>query len=146
MTTLTFVLPLSFTTPPLSLNKHMHYMQRAKIVRELRHEVVVRLGSQQVPRPAAHVSAQFHWRPKHNRVRDTDNLAPTIKPLIDALTPETPARVRGKRLMQAIPGYGLVPDDAPQYVTRPEAVIHPASSTSPRCWMELTITYEETEQ
>lgn len=143
MTTIRTTVPLSFTKPPLSLNRHVHHMQRAKIVRELRHEVVTRLRSKRLPRPAEHVVVQFHYRPRDNRTRDTDNLVTTIKPLVDALTPETPARVRGKRMMQAVPGYGLVPDDHARYVTRPEPIIHPASRTNPRCWLELTITYKE---
>lgn len=142
MTTTTVTVPLSFTKPPLSLNDRMHHMKRAKIVRDLRHEVVTRLRQQRVPRPARHVVAQFHYRPRDNRKRDTDNLIATIKPLVDALTPETPARVRGRRMTQAVPGYGLVPDDHAEFVTRPEAVIH-NGSPNPACWLTLTITYDE---
>ena len=143
MTTLEVTVPLSFTKPPLSLNDRGHWAKRAAIVRDLRHEVVTRLRHKKVPRPAAHVVVQFHYRPRQNRTRDTDNLIATIKPLVDALTPPTPARRHGKKILPPVPGYGLVPDDTPEFVTRPEAVIHQASP-NPACWLTLNITYKET--
>lgn len=137
------VVPLSFDKPPLSLNDRKQWYQKAPIVRALREEVVMRLRSKRIRRPAEHVVVEFHYRPRDNRTRDTDNLIATIKPLVDALTPGRPAGLKGKKVVPAVPGYGLVPDDDSRYVTRPEAVIHPASGT-PSCWLELTITYQET--
>lgn len=136
------IVPLSMDKPPLSLNTYTHHMKRARIVRQLREEVVTRLRLLKVRKPADHVAVQFHYRPRDNRVRDTDNLAPTIKPLTDALGPGRKAQVRGKKIIQPVPGYGLVPDDAPLYMSRPEPVIHRADGP-PACWLELTITYKE---
>lgn len=135
-------IPLTFDKPPLSLNDHrMHYMQRARIVRQLREEVVTVLRLRRVAKPARHVEVTFHYRPRDNRARDTDNLIATVKPLVDALGPGRPASMSRKgKITQPVPGYGLVPDDTPEYVTRPEAVIHPASP-NPACWLTLNITY-----
>ena len=137
---------LSFTKPPLSLNDRMHYMQRARIVRQIREEVVTLLRMHRIRKDAEHVVVHFHYRPRDSRIRDTDNLVATVKPIVDALTPGRPASIgRGGKIVQPIPGYGLVPDDTPEYITRPEPVIHPASP-NPACWVTLTITYKETEQ
>lgn len=137
-------LPLSFAKPPLSLNDHrMHYMQKARIVRQLREEVVMLLRLHRIARPARHVEVTFHYRPRDNRARDTDNLIATIKPLVDALGPGRPAKMGRKgKIIQPVAGYGLVPDDTPQYVTRPEPVIH-RSDGPPACWLDLKITYKE---
>lgn len=137
-------IPLTFDKPPLSLNDHrMHHMQRARIVRQLREEVVMRLRSKRVAKPARHVVVTFHYRPRQNRTRDTDNLIATIKPLVDALGPGRPAQMtRAGKMTKPVPGYGLVPDDTPEFVTRPEPVIHRADKTTgPACWLALTITY-----
>ena len=147
MTRLQVTVPLAFTKPPLSLNDHrMHHMQRARIVRQLREEVVMMLRLRRVPKPAQHVKVTFHYRPRDNRARDTDNLIATVKPLVDALGPGRPARMSRKgKITQPVPGYGLVPDDTPEFVTRPEPVIHRADKTKgPACWLALTITYKET--
>lgn len=137
-------LPLSFDKPPLSLNDHrMHHMQRARIVRQLREEVVMLLRLHRVARSARHVEVTFHYRPRDNRARDTDNLIATVKPLVDALAPGRPAKMGRKgKIVQPVAGYGLVPDDTPQYVTRPEPVIHRADGP-PACWLDLAITYKE---
>ena len=144
MTTLRVTVPLSFTKPPLSLNDHrMHHMQRARIVRQLREEVVMMLRLRRVAKPARHVEVTFHYRPRDNRVRDPMNLVATSKPLVDALTPGRPASItRGGKVRQPVPGYGLVPDDNPEFVDDQRPVIHRADKTKgPACWLALTITY-----
>lgn len=141
------VVPLSFTKPPLSLNDHrMHWAQKSRIVRQLREEVVMRMRLKRVRKGAEHVEVTFHYRPRDRRVRDTDNLIATIKPLVDALGPGRPPQMtRSGRHTQPVAGYGLVPDDNPRYVTRPEAVIHaPDKNKGPACWLSLRITYPDT--
>lgn len=138
--------PLSMTKPPLSLNTYTHHMQRARIVRQLREEVVTRLRMLKVRKPADHVAVRFHYRPRDNRVRDPMNLVATSKPLVDALTPGRPAKIgRNGKITQPVPGYGLVPDDNPEFVDDQRPVIHrPDKTKGPACWLELTITYKET--
>jgi len=60
----------------------------------------------QVPALGA-CSVQLHFRPPRPRRWDTDNLVPTLKPVVDAL-------VRS----------GVLPEDTPRFVRRPEPVIH----------------------
>lgn len=135
--------PLSFDRPPLSLNDRIHHMQRARITRQLREEVVTKLRLKRIARPAQHVEVTFHYRPRDNRARDTDNLISTVKPLVDALGPGREAQIRRGKITQPVPGYGLIPDDTPAYVTRPEPIIHRADKAlGPACWLSLHITYD----
>jgi len=138
-------IPLTFNKPPLSMNDRMHYMKRARIVRQIREEVTVRLRAKRVAKPAKHVTVEFHYRPRDNRTRDPLNLAPTQKACVDAIGPGTPARVRGRKVAPPVPGYGLVPGDDPRYLQDTVPTIHPANK-NPACWLRLIITYPEEDQ
>lgn len=78
-------------------------------------------------------------------VRDTRNLEPTIKAVIDGLGPQRVRTVQGVRHVS--PGYGLVPDDSDRYVVMGETVIGPKLATLPRMHPGLlTITITELEE
>lgn len=130
----TVTIPLTFTRPPLSLNKQWHWAKQSKLKRSIREEVFLRCMSQKIRRPAKFVTVEFHWRPAENRRRDTDNIQPTVKSCCDALGPRSGDS----------PGYGLVPDDTPEFMARPEPTIHPpAGAGKASCWLVLHIEYEE---
>lgn len=128
-------IPLSFTRPPLSLNQRDHWAKNAKAKREIRDEVFYRCMAAKIRRPARHVTVEFHWRPADRRRRDTDNVQPTVKSCCDALGPRSGTSA----------GYGLVPDDTPEFMARPEPIIHePQGRANAACWLVLHIDYEET--
>ncbi|MBW8171809.1 hypothetical protein K0651_01935 [Ornithinimicrobium sp. Arc0846-15] len=72
-------------------------------------------------------TVQLHFEPATTRRRDTDNLVATLKPICDAIVLE-----------------GIVPDDTPVFMSKPEPIIHPPSPrprTYPRrplFWIEIT--------
>lgn len=127
----TIVLP--WTAPPLSMNDRGMTrgaaMAKATKVRLIRDDVYWLLRSAQLPK-ARHVTVQLHYRPRDARRRDTDNLTATLKPICDAIAAGT----------ERDPGYGMVPDDTPEYMAKPEPIIHPAEKGKPgTMWLVLTI-------
>lgn len=127
-----YVLPLGFTSPPLSLNdrgRGKGYIRaRARKIREVRTAVFVR-GRQLKMTPAPHVHVQLYYVPRDRRARDADNLVATLKPAIDALTAK--GRDRGS------PALGVVPDDTPEYVSwSPPRILEP-DEHGPRLWLEV---------
>ncbi|MFD2419758.1 hypothetical protein [Amycolatopsis pigmentata] len=69
-----------------------------------------------------HVNVRLHFATGDSRGRDQANLAATLTPCLDGL-------VRA----------GVIPDSAPQHVTRWSAEIHPGSGPR-RLWLEITPT------
>lgn len=127
------ILELPWTAPPLSLNdsgqtrgaRMAHARKRA----EVRGTVHRLARAAKLPRGLDHVTVQLHYRPRDNRRRDTDNLAATAKPAYDALAAGTVKH----------PGYGMVPDDIPLHMAKPEPEIHEAERGKPGAlWLEIT--------
>ncbi len=119
---MTYVLPMGWLSPPLSLNRASHWSETRRKSNVIRHEVLVRARAAQLPKTTGRVTVTLHWCPAVNRRRDLDNVFPTLKPCIDALVI-----------------YGMVPDDTHDYVT-PQVRIHEASKTIPetsRVWLEV---------
>ncbi|WP_280273394.1 hypothetical protein [Nocardia wallacei] len=138
------VLPLPYTKPPLSLNdsgaSRGAALARSRKRKQLRTDVCRLAALAYLPRGVDHVTVQLHYRPRDNRVRDTDNLIATAKPIYDALTKGRPARIspRTRRPVPAQIGYGMVPDDTPRWMTKPEPIIHAAQPGQPgSLWVEL---------
>ncbi|MCD2263658.1 hypothetical protein K3888_13210 [Dietzia aurantiaca] len=127
MRTVSMLLP--YTKPPLSLNDRGHHMDRARVVADVRRSVFLIARSHNLPTGLEHVTVQLHYRPRDNRRRDTDNLTATLKPACDALAAGTKKH----------PGYGLVPDDTPTYMAKPEPIIHPAEKgRAGQLWLDIT--------
>ncbi|SUA72616.1 Uncharacterised protein [Nocardia otitidiscaviarum] len=138
------ILELPWTAPPLTLNQRRAtrgaMFAHARKVAEVRAKVLALAESAELPRDLRHVTVQLHYRPRDNRRRDTDNLVATLKPACDALTVGRPARISRKGTpIPALLGYGLVPDDVPAYMSKPEPIIHPAERGQPGAlWLEIT--------
>lgn len=116
-----FIVPLSFDKPPLNLNQRMHWTQRAKITKAVRHEVMVRCRAARIPK-AKHVTVQLVYRPRDRRRRDASNLTATHKPIMDGIVDA-----------------GIIPDDTPAYVTEHMPRIEPPVKGEPaKCWVEIT--------
>lgn len=113
-------LTLPWSKPPLSLNdsapasRGAVYAQAGKR-REVRD--VVRLIARQVrmPEGAAYLWVQLNYRVPDRRRRDTDNTVALLKPICDMLAAGT----------KKVPGVGLVPDDTPRYMGKPEPILWP---------------------
>ncbi|WP_063710918.1 hypothetical protein [Nocardia niigatensis] len=132
------ILKLPWTAPPLSLNdrgrtpgaRYAH----ARRVAEVRATVHRLARAAQLPRGLDRVTVLLHYRPRDNRRRDTDNLVATLKPACDALAAGT----------RAHPGYGMVPDDIPRHMAKPEPIIHEAERGK-RGALWLEVSWEEHE-
>lgn len=127
----TIQVPLPWTAPPLSLNDRGHWRAKAVKTAMVRDTVMVLARKHRLPHDCGHVTVQLHYRPRDRRRRDTDNLVATLKPICDALAAGTTKH----------PGYGMVPDDTPHWMAKPEPIIHPAEpGQGGALWLTLTIT------
>ena len=115
------IIELSFGRPPLNLNQRMHWAQKAELTRDIRQETCLKarpFKQQFAPGP---ITVSFHWQPKDNRRRDSDNPIATAKVCFDAIVDA-----------------GLVPDDTPEHMVKLMPIIHPAIKGEPaRCWLEI---------
>lgn len=126
--TTTKLLPLPQHTPPLTANQRLHWAQKARITKQLRHTTHILAKTKKLP-TGTYATITLHYVPATNRRRDRHNLWPTVKAAVDGLI-----------------DYGLVPDDDHTHVSTPEPVIHPAdrSPRETRLWLEITIDQEGT--
>ena len=53
-----YTIPLTFTKPPLNMNQRMHWAQKAKITKAIRHEAMVRCRAARI-RKANHITVQL---------------------------------------------------------------------------------------
>ena len=114
---MTLTIPLPWTQPPLTANQRLHWAAKARLTREVRQTAMVLARHHKAPR-ADRVIITLHWRPKVGRKRDTINLAPLHKALVDGLIDA-----------------GVAEDDTHEHVSTPEAVILPPGE--PALWLEL---------
>ncbi|APT93752.1 hypothetical protein CPHO_08445 [Corynebacterium phocae] len=123
---------LPWTKPPLSMNdrgasRGATYAKAQKI-NEIQHIISLLARRVTMPPNHAYLIVQLNYRPRDNRRRDTDNLIATAKPIYDALAGGS----------TKIPGLGIVPDDTPQYMGKPEPIIWPAKKGQPPVmWLDL---------
>ena len=110
-----WLLLLPFQKPPLSLNNRMHHMAKARHTAAVRQTTMWAAAQHRLPQGLGKVRVEFYYVPDRIRVRDTDNLVATLKPIYDALAGGSRNRA----------GWGLVPDDSPEFMEKPEAVILP---------------------
>ncbi|MFD3594319.1 hypothetical protein ACFWU5_16470 [Nocardia sp. NPDC058640] len=109
-------------------------MAKAAKIREIRQTMVALAIHHNLPRGLRYVTVCLHYQPRDRRRRDTDNLTSTAKPLYDGLAAGTKKFV----------GYGLVPDDTPEFMAKNEPVIHPpVKGEGGRMWLEITYNTEE---
>lgn len=114
---------LPWTKPPMSLNDRTHWAVKAQTTREIHHVIHLVASSAKLPRGAKYAVVQLHYAPRDNRRRDTDNLVATGKPIFDALVI-----------------YGLVSDDTPEFMGKPEPIIHPKSDTGQgQMWITIEV-------
>lgn len=112
-----WVLRLTHTRPPLSLNGRQHWAVKRRITAELRAEACLLARSARIPALAG-IDVELHYVPRLARRRDRDNLVATLKPILDGLVDA-----------------GIVPDDAPQYVAWSPPAIDPPDQSDPRLYV-----------
>lgn len=116
-----YTLWLPYALPPLTANQRLHWAAKARITADVRRTAMLLARAARLPRDCEHVTVALHYTPRDRRRRDPSNLMPTQKALIDGLAAGT----------RRHPGYGLVPDDTPDYVTETIPTIDPPSREAP---------------
>ena len=120
---ITHTLHLPWVKPPLSLNRRGHWATRSRQTRAVREAIRWIAASAKLPKGVGYATVQLHYLPADNRRRDTDNLVATLKPLCDGLV-----------------DYGLVPDDTPEFMAKPEPIIHTKRARKPgRMWLTIDV-------
>ncbi|PRQ10612.1 hypothetical protein C1Y63_10480 [Corynebacterium sp. 13CS0277] len=115
-------LPLPWMRPPLTLNQRLHWAKKAQLTKGVRGNAYWRAAHHQLPKGVGYARVQLHYRPRDRRRRDTDNLVPTLKALADGLV-----------------DYGLVADDTPEFMDKPQPIIEPPAPKQPGCmWLVVT--------
>ncbi len=112
--TRTWTIPLGWSRPPLSDNDRLHHMALHRLKARIRRSVAWRIGAARVPE-LDRCAVWLVYVPRDSRRRDTDNL-------------NLPRKVAADAVVDA----GVVPDDTPQYMSKPECEIWPADPRNPR--------------
>lgn len=100
----------------LTANRELHYRRRSEVVASIRAGVVGACLRGNLPKGVTPVrlSAVAQYTSPRAPVRDRLNLAPTIKAVVDGLTPRAVKVRNGRSVISA--GYGLLPDDSDRHV------------------------------
>ncbi|WP_323373333.1 RusA family crossover junction endodeoxyribonuclease [Corynebacterium antarcticum] len=105
------------------MNDRSHWATKARTTKKIREQVMWLARAAHLPRGVNHATVHLHYLPRDNRRRDTDNLIATLKPICDALATD----------------HGLVPDDTPHYMAKPEPTIHTHQpGQQPAMWIQIT--------
>lgn len=118
-----FVLNFDWTRPPLTANQRLHWRTKATLTRDIR--LTAALLARRIP-DLGRCEVQLIWYVTDRRIRDVDNLLPTLKACCDGLVDA-----------------GVARDDRPEYMVKrmPEIVLLPKTG---RAHMTLTITIADT--
>lgn len=115
----TWTIRLPYTKPPLAMNDRMHWAKKAAITREVRSTTAVLAQVLHIP-ACERIHVTLHYVPRDARRRDNEGLVATQKPCIDALVDA-----------------GIVPDDAPEYVTWSPPVIDEPDRNEPHLYLVI---------
>ena len=110
---------LPYQRPPLSMNDRKHWAAKARVTKAVRRDVGWLLRAARIPRQD-HVTVQLGYTPRDARARDTDNLVATLKPICDAVV-----------------DVGIVPDDVPAWMAKPEPIIISPDRSNPHLWLVI---------
>lgn len=118
------VMKLPWTRPPLSLNdsgaSEGAMYAKARTIKEIRETVAWLAKAAKLPTDVPHAVVEVHYRPADRGRRDADNVVLSSKAIFDGLVDS-----------------GLVPDDIPELMSKPEVVLH--KSGKPGMWLEITV-------
>lgn len=91
---------LPYRRPPLSLNQKLHHMAEYRLKQRLKADTQLVVRAARVPSMKA-VTAELVWFKGDNRRADADNIAPTLKPVLDGMV-----------------AAGVIPEDNANHVLR----------------------------
>jgi crossover junction endodeoxyribonuclease RusA len=114
----TWTITISAPCAWLTANSRMHRMAEAKLIKQWRLASCLAARWAKLPTGLGRVriDAVAHFRGRAP-VRDTDNLRPTLKAVVDGLGPQRITK-RG-----VVPGHGLIADDDDGHLDGPHLVI-----------------------
>lgn len=115
-----WTLRLPYLAPPLTLNQRFPWQKRYRVSEQIKSDVGWLLKAEHVA-AIDHASIELIWTPRTVNRRDSDNVEPTRKAAIDAIVKA-----------------GLLPDDSPEYVTRPEIRIEAPNRQHPSMLLVIT--------
>jgi hypothetical protein len=122
-TGITFTLVFDWPRPPLTMNDRKHWREKAKHTRLMRLAASWQARAARLPADQAHVTVALTWVVADRRKRDGgENLAPTLKALIDGLV-----------------DYGVVVDDDQKHVTRGPSVVDYRPDETPHIELHVTL-------
>jgi crossover junction endodeoxyribonuclease RusA len=107
-----FTLRYDYTRPPLTMNQRIHWRTRAKLTKDIR--VATCVLARRIP-DLGRCTVALTWYVTDRRVRDADNLVPTLKAMCDGLVDA-----------------GVARDDRPEYMHKlmPEIVLIPKETAA----------------
>ena len=118
---MTITIPLPWAKPPLTQNDRDE-RKRGGARKIAEAKATARLAIQSAkPTPIVGADVTLHWLIPTRGRRDSDNLGPTLKAVLDALVLE-----------------GVLPDDSWVHVPRSGHEIHPPTGEPAAMWLELT--------
>lgn len=118
----TVVLRFTWASPPIHLNQSGgHWAKKSTKVADVRRAGY--FAAVNKLRDLEHVTAQLVWWVNTKTKRDTDNVVPTLKALCDGVVDA-----------------GVVKDDNPRYMTKPEVQIRYRHASEGKPCMELHLT------
>jgi hypothetical protein len=132
----TWTIMVPFAGKWMTANDRTRPIAAAGIIRDWRQAVFYACTEAKLPKGLV-TPVRIHlacWHVGRAPVRDRANLAPTVKAIVDALTPARGFVYRGQQRRTI--GYGLIPDDSDKHVVDTTWVLVPG--IRPR--VDLTIT------
>lgn len=115
-----WLLPLTISSPPLTLNGRDHWRVKADKTAALRHEAKIRVRAANLPK-CTRIQFRLVYQPRDRRRRDPSNFLATQKPLLDGVVDS-----------------GIIPDDCPPYVDElMPKILKPQPGEPSRCFMEI---------
>lgn len=123
-----FILCFDYARPPLTMNQRIHWRTRAKLTKDIRQATA--LLARRIP-DLGRCEVGLTWFVTDRRVRDADNLVPTLKAMCDGLVDAGVARDdRPEFMVKRMPEIVLVPKTESAHMALTIAAAHPFSTPS----------------
>lgn len=116
------VVTMPWAKPPLLANDRHAYRAKARLFDAALSEARWAIRAARLERIAVPVEVTLHYRPAELRRRDCDGIAPTLKPILDALVAEE-----------------VLADDSWVEVTKTSQVIHAPAAGTPAIWVAIEV-------
>ena len=126
---------LPWSKPPLSMNDASPASRgavygRAAAKREIQETLHLLGRGLRMPEGKRYLLVQMNYRVPDSRRRDTDNVTASSKPLMDALAGGS----------KRITGLGIVEDDTPYFMGKPEPILWPPErGKQGKLWVDLWV-------